>query len=211
MTRKSSIDLGLNERQQQILLAVVKEAIQSKLSGKKLPKYDFEDEIFHAKRGAFVTLHKNSQLRGCIGYIVGVAPLIETIQRMAIASAFEDPRFPSLEKEEFKYLNIEISVLTPLKKVKDISEIKIGRDGLLIKKGFYQGLLLPQVAEEEGWDVETFLKHTCLKAGLYPDAWKEKDASIEKFSAQIFAQNIGEILDIESIANKFNSDISVRE
>ncbi len=211
MTRKSSIDLGLDDRQQQILLAVVKESIQLKLSGKKLPKYNFEDRIFQEKRGAFVTLHKHGQLRGCIGYIVGIAPLLDTIQRMAIASAFEDPRFPQLEKEEFKYLNIEISVLTPLKKVRDISEIEIGRDGLLIKKGFYQGLLLPQVAEEEGWDVETFLKHTCLKAGLYPDAWKERDTIIEKFSAQIFAKDIGEILDIETIANKFNSDISVRE
>ena len=211
MTKKSSIDLGLNERQQQILLAVVKGAIQSKLSGNQLRKYDFEDEIFQKKRGAFVTLHKNSQLRGCIGYIVGIAPLLVTIQRMAIASAFEDPRFPPLEKEEFKHLNIEISLLTPLKKVKDISEIKIGRDGLLIKKGFYQGLLLPQVAEEEGWDIETFLRNTCLKAGLYHDAWKENDTIIERFSAQIFAQDIGEILDIKSITNKFNSDISVRE
>lgn len=205
MIRKSSIDLGLNDRQQQILLAVVKETVYAKLSGKKLPKYNFEDRIFQEKRGAFVTLHKHGQLRGCIGYIVGIAPLLETIQRMAIASAFEDPRFPPLEKEEFKYLNIEISVLTPLKKVKDISEIKIGRDGLLIKKGFYQGLLLPQVAEEEGWDVETFLKHTCLKAGLYPDAWREKSTTIEKFSAQIFAKDMGEILDIEILTKKSNT------
>jgi len=205
MTRKSSIDLGLNDRQQQILLAVVKESIQSKLSEEELPKYNFEDGIFQEKRGAFVTLHKHGQLRGCIGYIVGIAPLLETIQRMAIASAFEDPRFPPLEKEEFKYLNIEISVLTPLKKVEDISEIKIGRDGLLIRKGFYQGLLLPQVAEEEGWDVETFLKHTCLKASLYPDAWKEKGTTIEKFSAQIFAKDIGEILDIETLMKKINT------
>jgi AmmeMemoRadiSam system protein A len=205
MKRKSSIDLGLNDKQQQILLAVVKESIQLKLSGRKLPKYNFEDEIFWERRGAFVTLHKHGQLRGCIGYIVEIAPLLETIQRMAIASAFEDPRFPPLEKEEFKYLNIEISVLTPLKKVKDISEIEIGRDGLLIKKGFYQGLLLPQVAEEEGWDVETFLKHTCLKAGLYPDAWREKGTTIEKFSAQIFAKDIGEILDIEILKKKSNT------
>ena len=181
------------------------------MSGKKLPKYNFEDRIFQERRGAFVTLHKHGQLRGCIGYIVGIAPLLDTIQRMAIASAFEDPRFPSLEKEEFKYLNIEISVLTPLKKVRDISEIKIGRDGLLIRKGFYQGLLLPQVAEEEGWDVETFLKHTCLKAGLYPDVWKEEGTTIEKFSAQIFSQDVEKILDIKAIQKKFNSDKSVRE
>ncbi|RKX68285.1 AMMECR1 domain-containing protein [candidate division TA06 bacterium] len=211
MTRKSSIDLGLDDRQQQILLAVVKETVYAKLSGKKLPKYNFEDRIFQERRGAFVTLHKHGQLRGCIGYIVGIAPLLDTIQRMAIASAFEDPRFSSLEKEEFKYLNIEISVLTPLKKVKDISEIKIGRDGLLIRKGFYQGLLLPQVAEEEGWDVETFLKHTCLKAGLYPDVWKEEGTTIEKFSAQIFSQDVEKILDIKAIQKKFNSDKSVRE
>ena len=207
MARKSSIDLGLDEGQQQILLAVVKEAILSKLSGKKLPEYDFKDAIFREKRGAFVTLHKFEQLRGCIGYVVGIAPLLATIQRMAIAAAFEDPRFPPLGSEEFRHLNIEISVLTPLTKVKDISEIEIGRDGLLIKNGVYQGLLLPQVAEEEGWNVEDFLRHTCLKAGLYPDVWKEEDTIIEKFSAQIFAKDITKILDIKKTLKKFDAQM----
>jgi len=205
MERESSVNLGLDKNQQQFLLAVAKEAIYAKLLGNSLPKYNLNDTPLNEKRGAFVTLHKQGRLRGCIGYIVGIAPLIETVQRMAIAAAFEDPRFPPVQLEEFEHLNIEISVLTPLKRVKDIKEIKIGRDGLLIRKGFYQGLLLPQVAEEEGWDVETFLQHTCLKAGLSPDSWKEADTVIERFSAQIFDADVPKILDTDKVLAKFNN------
>ena len=203
MKKNSSINFELKKGQQEILLSVAKEAIKAKLFKKNLPKYDFEDEIFREKRGAFVTLHKFDKLRGCIGYIVGIAPLLETIRRMAIAAAFEDPRFPPLDSEEFEHLNIEISVLTPITKVKKISEIEIGKDGLIVKNGFYQGLLLPQVAEEENWDVEEFLQHTCLKAGLHPDAWKDDETTIEKFSAQIFGKDISEILDTKQTLQKF--------
>jgi AmmeMemoRadiSam system protein A len=204
MERQSSVDLGLNKLQQQFLLAVAKEAIYAKLTGNLLPQYKVAEPVLNEKRGAFVTLHKHGRLRGCIGYIVGVVPLIETVKQMAIAAAFEDPRFPPLQLEEFEHLNIEISVLTPLKRVKEISEIKIGRDGLIVRKGFYQGLLLPQVAEEEGWDVETFLENTCLKAGLSPDSWKDPDTVIEKFSAQIFDADVPKILDTDKLLDKFN-------
>ena len=111
------------------------------------------------------------------------------MQDNAISAAFRDPRFPSLTAEELNDLEIEISVLTPLEKVNDVSEIKVGRDGLIIKKDFHQGLLLPQVAVDWGWDRTQFLEQTCRKAGLPPNAWKEKDAEIEKFSALIFRES----------------------
>ncbi len=190
MTKKSSIDLGVNEKEKKILLSVVKETILAKLENKPLPEYDFDNQIFKEKRGAFVTLHKKGQLRGCIGYIVGYEPLLDTVQKMAIAAAFQDPRFPPLQGNEFDDLNIEISVLTPPVTVNSISEIKVGRDGLIVKKGFQQGLLLPQVAEEQEWDKKTFLQHTCLKAGLPPNSWEKKDTEIKKFSAQIFAVDV---------------------
>ena len=108
---------------------------------------------------------------------------------MALASAFNDPRFPPLRPEELKDVEIEISVLSPPVPVKDISEIKIGRDGLIVSKGWLRGVLLPQVATEYNWDTITFLKHTCIKAGLYPDAWKEPDTVIERFEAEVFSES----------------------
>ena len=135
--------------------------------------------------GAFVTLNKDHQLRGCIGNIRGTEALYQTVSRMAIAAATEDPRFPPVRPEELDQITIEISVLTPLKKISSPEEIQIGRDGLYIEKGFYHGLLLPQVATEYGWNREEFLQHTCLKAGLPPDAWRE-GATTYSFSAQVF-------------------------
>jgi AmmeMemoRadiSam system protein A len=105
---------------------------------------------------------------------------------MAEAAAFDDPRFPPVTKEELKDLSIEISVLTPFKQITDVSEIEVGKHGIYMERGFYSGLLLPQVATEYGWDRETFLEQTCRKAGLPPDAWKEKNTKIYIFSADIF-------------------------
>ena len=150
-------------------------------------KSEFEPtETLKEKRGAFVTVKKNNQLRGCIGYIKGVLPLYETIREMAIQAAFRDPRFSPLQKNEWKDVDIEISVLTPMKKINDVSEIDVGVHGLYIEKGPYSGLLLPQVATEHRWDSVTFLENTCYKAGLQKDAWKSKDTVIYVFSADVF-------------------------
>ena len=138
------------------------------------------------KRGAFVTLKKHGQLRGCIGHIKGSKPLYKTVGEMAVAAAFNDPRFNPVTEAELSDLEIEVSVLTPLKRIKDLEEIEVGKHGILMKKGFYSGLLLPQVATEYGWDRKTFLEHTCLKAGLSTDAWKDKDTMIYIFSAEVF-------------------------
>lgn len=184
--KKVGVDLGLSDEEKRILKELAYATIKAKLEGNPLPSVANPKGKLLERRGAFVTLHKNGQLRGCIGYIEGHRPLWETVRDMAIQAAFHDPRFPALSPQEFPLIDIEISVLTPLEPLKDISDIEIGKHGLVIRKGFYSGLLLPQVAAEYGWDRETFLEWTCRKAGLPPDAWKSKDVEIYIFSADVF-------------------------
>ncbi len=149
---------------------------------------------FSDRQGVFVTLYKNEQLRGCIGFPEPVFPLFEAIIKAAKSAAFEDPRFPPLQKEELKHIKIEISVLTvptliKVKKPEDyLKEIKIGKDGLIIRSTHGSGLLLPQVAAEYKWGVEEFLRHLCEKAWLKQDAWKDTNNQIYKFQAQIFKE-----------------------
>jgi len=138
------------------------------------------------KFGAFVTLKRQGRLRGCIGHLVGDRPLFETIERMAKAAAFKDPRFPPLAVREFKDLSLEISILSPIVPCPDPAKIEIGRHGLLIRKKGKSGLLLPQVPVEWGWDREMFLKQTCRKAGLPENAWKDPDAQLFWFEAEVF-------------------------
>ncbi|MFQ6008766.1 MAG: AmmeMemoRadiSam system protein B [Candidatus Zixiibacteriota bacterium] len=173
-----------SEADRQILHKIARDAIKAKLL-----RQDYEPphvESLAVKKGAFVTLKIEGGLRGCIGQIRGVKPLYQTIAEMAAAAAFEDPRFPVLSEEEYNKLEYEISVLSPLERVRDFSEIKIGRDGLMIKLDFHSGLLLPQVATEYGWDVTEFLEQTCLKAGLPKNSYKDKNAEVYKFSAEVF-------------------------
>jgi AmmeMemoRadiSam system protein A len=127
-------------------------------------------------------------LRGCIGYIQPVRPLYLTVQEMAEAAALQDPRFTPVTEGELETLGIEISALTPLRKIKSVDEIQVGLHGIYMKKDYFSGLLLPQVATEYGWDRTTFLEHTCMKAGLPTNAWKDKDAEIYIFAADIFSE-----------------------
>lgn len=181
------MDFTLTEDEKSILLTTARERIKDDLG---LGSADFPettdklDEIC----GAFVTLHIEGMLRGCIGNILGRRPLIDTIKAMAHAAAFEDPRFPELSPDEFNKIEIEISVLSPLHEIKSIDEIKIGVHGIYITKGYNSGVLLPQVATEQGWDLDTFVRHTCMKAGLPAEAWKDPTAKIEIFSAVIFSE-----------------------
>jgi len=138
------------------------------------------------KWGAFVSIYKQGMLRGCIGTMESPNPLCSTIEDMAQAAAFRDPRFRPIGPEELPYLELEISVLTPLREVKDSSEIQVGRDGILIRQGSCSGVLLPQVASERNWDRITFLEETCRKAGLPKNAWKEPNTKIYIFSADVF-------------------------
>jgi len=184
--KKVGVDLGLTEEEKKTLHHIAKTVIENKARGTALPEFKIESPILKENRGAFVTLQKRGQLRGCIGYIEGHGPLHNTIKEMAEAAAFRDPRFSPVKEKELPELDIEISVLTPLKRIRDVNEIQVGTHGIYIKKGWSSGLLLPQVATEYGWDRQTFLEHTCQKAGLPSTAWKEKDAEIYIFSADIF-------------------------
>jgi hypothetical protein len=180
----------LSEEEQQVCLRLARQSLEQYLKTRQVLKVD--DSKFsanlQAKHGCFVTLKKQGDLRGCIGRIVGDMPLCDTVVEYAVHAAVDDPRFPAVSLKELADLDIEISVMTPLERVTDLKDIQVGRDGLLIKMGFNQGLLLPQVATEYGWDRDTFLAHTCLKAGLPPDAYKSPRAEILRFSAQVFGE-----------------------
>ncbi|MEK6646760.1 MAG: AmmeMemoRadiSam system protein A [Candidatus Firestonebacteria bacterium] len=173
-----------------ILLNVARQTLELYLSSGKSPKFDFDNAIFKEKYGAFVTLHnKNGELRGCIGQIEGIQPLLNTVVEMAKSSATEDPRFSSLSFEELKDISIEISVLSPLKKIENVDEIELGKHGVLVRKGMRSGVFLPQVATETKWSKEEFLNNLCAgKAGLPFNAWKDKDTDVYIFSAQIFSE-----------------------
>ncbi len=184
--KKVGVDLGLNAEEKRQLHEIAKAVIENRAKGKPVPEFKVDAPILKENRGAFVTIQKKGQLRGCIGYIEGRGPLHKTIEEMAEAAAFRDPRFSPVKEKELPELEIEISVLTPLRKITDVNEIEVGKHGIYIKKGWNSGLLLPQVATDYGWDRMTFLEHTCQKAGLPQNAWKERNTEIYIFSADIF-------------------------
>lgn len=171
------------------LLALARESIAGRLDDRDIPpRPQGAGPDVDVVAGAFVTLHSGGRLRGCIGRIESSWPVWETVARMARAAAFEDPRFPPLERRDLGKVHLEISVLTPLALVEDVETIEVGRHGLVIEKGFDRGLLLPQVAVEQGWDRDTFLSQTCVKAMLPPDAWREQDTKIFAFAAEVFGE-----------------------
>ncbi|MDD3473282.1 MAG: AmmeMemoRadiSam system protein A [Syntrophaceae bacterium] len=183
---KVGVDLGLTAQEKKELLEIVKKTVEEVSNGKRPSEINAPMNKLLEKRGAFVTLHKRGMLRGCIGALQASKPLYLTVQEMAEAACSRDPRFRPVTPEELKFLDYEISVLTPFEPVEDIKDIKVGLHGLLVRKGARSGLLLPQVASERNWDVETFLKETCRKAGLHPEAWRERDTQIFMFSADVF-------------------------
>lgn len=180
-------ELILTPEEEKILLKLAREEIRNNLLGTSekitLPR----EGGLYAHQGAFVTLHKQGRLRGCIGLFSSPQPLHQTVREMAYSAAFKDPRFTPLKTHELPLVDIEISVLSPLKKIQDIQEIETGKHGLYIIKGFNRGVLLPQVATENHWDRITFLEHTCYKAGLDGDCWRN-GAEIYVFTALIFSE-----------------------
>lgn len=170
------------------LLRLARTTLERIIAGEALPSAEYRFPILSEKRGAFVTLHKKGQLRGCIGYVRPYKPLEQTIIEMTESAALHDPRFLAVEADEIKDLEIEISVLSPLQLIDDSEAITVGFHGIYLESEFRSGLLLPQVATEYGWDRETFLEHTCLKAGLGRNAWKSKTTQIYVFSANIFSE-----------------------
>lgn len=184
--RKAGVDLGLSAEEKEKLREVAFQAIRCRCLGEAMPDNQVEAARLKEPGAAFVCIHKGKDLRGCIGMIEARAPLWETIRKMAVEAAFGDPRFCSLAPDELDKIDIEISVLTPLQRISDPSEIEVGKHGLLIRRGLRSGLLLPQVATERNWDREQFLKWTCHKAGLPEKAWKDKDVEVYVFSADVF-------------------------
>ncbi len=178
----------MNKEQKKYLLQIARKSIETYLNNEKYFPEEPNDNELKKKSGVFVTLNKNHNLRGCIGFIVGVKPLYEAVYTMAREAAFNDPRFPELNNKELKYIDIEISVMTPLKKIDNIEEIKVGKHGIYIKKGFYSGLLLPQVATDWGYNREQFLQNTCMKAGMQPDCYKYSETEIYIFECEIFSE-----------------------
>jgi len=176
----------LSDEEKRYLKDLAYLSIKARLEGQEINLPAPPSEKLSEHFGAFVTLKMNGQLRGCIGHIVGDEPLTQTIIKIARAAAFEDPRFPPLAREELDKVEIEISILSPLEKVTDINKIVPGKHGLLIRKGYNSGLLLPQVATEWGWDRETFLAHTCQKAGLPLNCWQKRQTEIYWFQAVVF-------------------------
>lgn len=181
----------LSEAARRSLLRVAREAVAAGLEGRDpcaaAGREEVEEPELRDRAGAFVCLKAGGSLRGCIGTFEPRGPLARTVADMAHCAAFRDPRFAPLAPRELAGLAIEISVLTPLRRIEGPAEVEVGRHGLCIEQGRCRGVLLPQVATEQGWDRETFLAQTCRKAGLPPDAWK-RGAELYVFEADVFGE-----------------------
>lgn len=177
----------LTKEEQRSLLKIAREAVVCCVTGKDSLDPPADEGRLTQKRGCFVCIKIHGALRGCIGNFHSDKPLYRLIQEMSASAACRDPRFYPMKVEDLEDFSLEISVLTPLKKIESVEEIEVGTHGIYIEKNFFRGVLLPQVATEQGWDRDTFLAQTCLKAGLQRDDWKE-GADISIFSAQVFSE-----------------------
>jgi AmmeMemoRadiSam system protein A len=179
----------LAPRQRALLLAVAREAICARLGAGAVRTLPSPDPLLCAPAAAFVTLRKGRALRGCIGHVEAVKPLVEAVAHCAACAATADPRFPPVRVEDLPHLSLEISVLSPLSPVEHPEEIDPGRHGVLVRQDARQGLLLPQVATEFGWDRDTFLRQVCAKAGLPQDAW-QRGARLWRFTVEHFSDEL---------------------
>jgi AmmeMemoRadiSam system protein A len=170
------------------LLGIARSSIAARLGGKPADRPP-STGLLAEPRGAFVTLRRreDGDLRGCVGRMVSDDPLAQTVAEMAAAAATQDNRFEPVVSGELPFLSIEISVLGPMRPIRP-EEVEVGVHGLMLRCGARRGVLLPQVPAEHGWDRETFLAHTCLKAGLPPDAWRRPDCELLAFTATVFGE-----------------------
>jgi AmmeMemoRadiSam system protein A len=196
----------MNDSQKHALLKVAKDTVEAVITRKRLGRAGFTppniskieacDPDLATHCGCFVTIKNGDQLRGCIGQFIADRPLVNMVLEMAKASATSDPRFfaDPITPDELPDLNIEISVLSPLKKTADPLSLRLGIDGIYIKRGFSSGVFLPQVAEETGWSKEEFLSYCCShKAGLPDDAWKDPKTEVFLFTAEVFGSPFKDI------------------
>jgi uncharacterized protein len=179
----------MNENQKKVILKIARDTVKAVIAGGPFPKTKSDDQQLNTHCGCFVTLKNDDQLRGCIGQFTADKPLIELVAEMAVASATGDPRFfgNSITPEELQELEIEISVLSPLKRTYDPLSLSLGVHGIYIKRGCAAGCFLPQVATETGWDKEQFLSYCCAhKAGIAANAWKDPQTEVYLFTAEVF-------------------------
>ncbi len=187
ISQKEALMLSGPEKKR--LLQIARESITGFVRDGKRKDFSESDPALKVNTGAFVTLHENGELRGCIGNMTGQGPLYKTVADMAIEAATGDPRFQKLSQAELDKIDIEISVLSPLKKVKSYEDIEIPGHGVIVRKGFASGVYLPQVATEAGWNREEFLTSLCgSKAGMDPEAWKDPSTEMYVFTAEIFGE-----------------------
>ena len=181
---------SLDDHEKNQLLALARKSVEYAVREKKAYEPTASaSELLNQERGAFVTLRKSGELRGCIGYTSAEKPLYMTVRDTATLAALRDPRFQPVSASELSQLEYEISVLSPLRRVLDIRQIKVGQHGLLMKNGAHEGLLLPQVPVEEKWDRQMFLEETCAKAGMHGGCWKDENTDIFMFTAVVFGEN----------------------
>jgi hypothetical protein len=181
---------SLSDSEKRELLALARKSVESAVQkGELYEPSDSNSVTLNQERGAFVTLTEAGQLRGCIGYTSAVKPLYLTVRDTATHAALRDPRFLSVSAAELPKLEYEVSVLSPLRRVTDIQQIKVGEHGLLMKNGDSEGLLLPQVPVEQKWDRLTFLEQICRKAGMNSSCWKDDDTDIFSFTAVVFNEH----------------------
>ena len=189
----------MTEDEGAVLLRLARAALEAQIvhgNSIELERFCLDGRLVE-KHGAFVTLRMEGKLRGCMGYTSNTQPLAAAVCRSAVRSATEDPRFSPVLAHEVESLRVEVSALgegdtprSPFRRVGSVSEIVIGRDGILVRKGSKRaGLLLPQVATEQGWDVDQFLDAACRKAGLPPLAWEAEDVELFRFTAQVFRED----------------------
>ena len=186
----------MNEAQKHTLLKVARDTVEAVINRRPMQKPKSGDPELNVPGGCFVTLKNHGRLRGCIGQFTSDDPLIELVAEMAKASATGDTRFLAnqISPNELKQLDIEISVLSPLERTDDPLSLRLGIDGIYIKKGYTSGCFLPQVATETGWDKEEFLSSCCAhKAGLTPDAWRDPDTEVYLFTADVFGADFKDI------------------
>ena len=181
----------MDEQAKKILSDIARKSVEAAVKQEPNPSFSCNHPDLQGKQGVFVTLKTHGQLRGCIGRFVSDIPLYQLVSEMAISSAMEDPRFEfnRIKPTELNHLEIEISVLSPLKLITNPLDIELGKHGIYIKKGFHVGCFLPQVATETGWSKEEFLSYCCSsKAGLPSNAWKHKDVEIYTFTTEIIEE-----------------------
>ncbi|MFA5422421.1 MAG: AmmeMemoRadiSam system protein A [Phycisphaerae bacterium] len=179
----------MDDKQRQTLLSTAKKTIEAVINGKPAPMVKSDDPQLNEKCGCFVTIKNGEQLRGCIGQFISDIPLVQLVSNMAVASSTNDVRFFNnpITPDELSELDIEISILSPLKKTDDPLSLRLGVDGIYIKRGCASGCFLPQVAAETGWTKEQFLSYCCShKAGLPANSWKDPNTDVLLFTAEVF-------------------------